>query len=656
MKKHIILLSVLALISMTGCGKKESALETSTKTDTSAIETKHVYSSTYSHDDEYHWKKCTTSGHSDTTTKEKHVYDNNLDEDCNVCGYTRTIKHTYGAEWQSDEKSHWKVCTEEGHTDIGEKADHTFGEWTVSVPATYTSDEILERTCTVCGKKEEKTNPDSKLPKQSRELSVSDISDITYDGLTHPITDDMITRTNDFGGLTIEYKLKEDTEYTTDSPVDSGVYDYRVTLKGTDEWEEKVVTGSFTILQFALELTDTTFESNGLDDDGNVILYTYDVTEISNLRDYEVHLIADKSYAAPGRYTLQGDELSFDNKNYRISYPEGSNTYQVTVYDTADLRVAINAAYNITGKGVVIDAMPIMQGTLKKGDNLYVSELGKTINVTALTDSKTRKEMEKATVGDSVDILITGATKDELSYGMLLTKGEKAESHQSVFVDITADTKFITSGSYYNVYFPDTQISQSVRVTLSNNVSTLLVGETNTNARIDFGDTTANWVGREFKIYTPGNKADILATVKVKSLHDHESTMATTGNCTECGLNNVKALTFDSTNTASSGNLNYFTGESYVFTINILPSSTEATNYKFALSVSTSDSTSNYAMKVSTTIGTTTTDVTSTLVNGVLTIPASTIDIKKGIKISTIVVRTKKGSSFTYADFSITKQ
>ncbi len=656
MKKKIILLSVLAMLTMTGCGKKESVTEStpaSNTTESSKTETKHVYSSTYTYDEENHWKKCTTAGHTDTTTKEKHVYDSNLDENCNVCGYTRTIKHTYSSEWQSDEKSHWHVCTEEGHSDVGDKADHTFGEWTVSVPATYTSDEVLERACTVCGKKEEKTNPDSKLPKKSRELSVADIADITYDGLAHPITDDMITRTNDIGGITIEYKKDYETEYKTDAPIDSGTYDYRVTLKGTDEWEEKVVTGIFYITQYALALTKASFDSLGVDDDGEVILYTYDVSTISNGRDSKVNLHVSSSYNTPGRHTIDADELTLDNANYTITYIEGRSTYEVVIYDTAiRFLAAIQSVTTVTGKGVLITTLPIMQGNIEKGRSLYVNELGKWISVNSIQLTSNKADVEKATIGDSIAILITGATEEELSYGMMLTSIGALDTHQCVFADLTGIDTAITSGSYYTAYFPDSQTYHSVRVTLSNDVSTLNPGETNTDARIDFGDTTTAWVGREFEIQSVKN---ICATAKVKSIHDHESTLAKTGKCTECGLNNVKAITFNKNNKATSGSLQYFKGEAYVFTISILPGS-EETKYKFALSVSTSESTSDYAMNVTQTIGTTVTDITSQLSNGVLTMPASTIATKKGILISTTIVRGKAGFDFTTATFNLTKQ
>lgn len=655
MKKHIILLSVLAMITMTGCGSKESAFDTTTTTDTATTadsattaDTNHTYSSSYSYDDEYHWKKCTATGHSDTTAKEKHVYDNNLDEDCNVCGYTRTIKHTYEAGWHRDETSHWKVCTEEGHTDIGEKGDHTFGEWTVSTPATYTTDEILERECTVCGRKEEKTNPNSKLPKQSRELSVSDIADITYDGLAHPITDDMITRTNDFGGIKIEYKAIEKEEYTTDAPIDCGVYDYRVTLNGTEEWEEKVVTGQFAINQYTLSLTKTTFESLGTDANGDVILHTYDVSTISNGRETEVHLLAPKSYNTAGKHTIETDEITLDNVNYYLELEV--STISLSIYDTADLRVTIRDVFTVSGSPV-IQTNNIIQGTIHVGDTIYVNELGKSITVTKLSQGRTA--IEKATVGEAVSMMITGATKDELYYGMLLTTGEALPVHQSAFANITVTEKYITSGNILNIHFPDYDITKSVRITLSNKITTLMQGETNTGACLNFASDIANWAGRNFEIKVPGNST-VRATGTITTLHDHSSDFSTTGTCSGCGISNVTTLTPDSSGKADSGYKSFFKGEAHVFKATITPAS-EVTKYKLALNVpSTSDSASNYSIKVMSKVGKMIQDITDILDDGVFTVGAAG-SISADINLTITVAKTKQDYSFTSVSFSITK-
>ena len=70
--------------------------------------------------------------------KAGHVYDDAADTTCNVCGYVRTVTppapvhtHTYGA-WSSDDTDHWHECTDASCTDkagsIKDKAAHVYDD------------------------------------------------------------------------------------------------------------------------------------------------------------------------------------------------------------------------------------------------------------------------------------------------------------------------------------------------------------------------------------------------------------------------------------------------------------------------------------------------------------------------------------------------
>ena len=68
-----------------------------------------------------------------------HTYDNACDEDCNVCGYTRTVAHSYAESWSSDKDGHWHACSICGAKD--QVVAHTAGpEATEETP----------QLCTVC--------------------------------------------------------------------------------------------------------------------------------------------------------------------------------------------------------------------------------------------------------------------------------------------------------------------------------------------------------------------------------------------------------------------------------------------------------------------------------------------------------------------------
>ena len=54
----------------------------------------HTYSQTWSHDASEHWHQCTLDGHTDVADKAAHTYDNDADTTCNVCGYERAVVPT----------------------------------------------------------------------------------------------------------------------------------------------------------------------------------------------------------------------------------------------------------------------------------------------------------------------------------------------------------------------------------------------------------------------------------------------------------------------------------------------------------------------------------------------------------------------------------
>ena len=92
-------------------------------------------------DDEQHWKECAGIACTDKLDLAKHVFENDEDADCNVCGYERVV-HKFSPEWSADDTNHWHVCS------CGEKCDiapHEYGNW-----RTY-NDKYHTSSC-VCGK------------------------------------------------------------------------------------------------------------------------------------------------------------------------------------------------------------------------------------------------------------------------------------------------------------------------------------------------------------------------------------------------------------------------------------------------------------------------------------------------------------------------
>lgn len=118
----------------------------------------HTYSTTWSHDASEHWHQCTLDGHTDVADKAAHTYDNDADTTCNVCGYVRAAHtHAASAEWSKDATNHWHECTVSGCNEQLDKAAHTWDEGTVTTKATFTSDGEKTYTCTVCEKTKTET-------------------------------------------------------------------------------------------------------------------------------------------------------------------------------------------------------------------------------------------------------------------------------------------------------------------------------------------------------------------------------------------------------------------------------------------------------------------------------------------------------------------
>ena len=104
----------------------------------------------WSKDGTNHWHECTDAAcpNQSESIKDKaaHVYTDDADTTCNVCGYVRTVtppahEHRYG-DWSKDGTNHWHECTDadcpERPESIKDKAAHVY-------------DDDADTTCNVCG-------------------------------------------------------------------------------------------------------------------------------------------------------------------------------------------------------------------------------------------------------------------------------------------------------------------------------------------------------------------------------------------------------------------------------------------------------------------------------------------------------------------------
>ena len=104
----------------------------------------------WSKDGTNHWHECTDAAcpNQSESIKDKaaHIYDDDADTTCNICGYVRTVtppahEHRYG-DWSKDGTNHWHECTDAAcpnqSESIKDKAAHVY-------------DDDADTTCNICG-------------------------------------------------------------------------------------------------------------------------------------------------------------------------------------------------------------------------------------------------------------------------------------------------------------------------------------------------------------------------------------------------------------------------------------------------------------------------------------------------------------------------
>ena len=121
-----------------------------------------------------HWKECSCGEKSEESPHnfgewELIYYDVNTKYDvcerrCLTCGYEqidryREHQHYYTDDWRSGSTTHWKECYYCKEVNQDTVANHTFGDWTETKPATTTEEGLRERTCSVCEYTQEETIP-----------------------------------------------------------------------------------------------------------------------------------------------------------------------------------------------------------------------------------------------------------------------------------------------------------------------------------------------------------------------------------------------------------------------------------------------------------------------------------------------------------------
>ena len=503
----------------------------------SACNKKHKYSSEWKFDEKTHWHECTTKKHTDTTEKTPHVFTwtektpagfhtDKVEKGVCECGYEteRTISgtatHTYGTEWKKDESGHWhdSTCdaTAPTHDAIkGNFAAHTFDEGVETKPADFGVVGEKKFTCTVC--EYSYTQEIDALGAKDNTISFANdlVDEKTYDGLAFIIDPAKVNRKGD-GEITITYKGENDTAFSETAPINAGEYTVKATVKGTAEWKGGEITTTIIINKREITLPAGVFEGKLGEnlESGKFGLTCINVAADTNNVVEWVTIGAPETYYAIGIHTISATVLTVDNDNFELN--KGVyDTVRFTVWNAPDSFYAgIQDVFTFSGSSDILITTIIANGTVKKGDQILVNEIGKIITVNKIKKGTgtTATEVETATAGEEVGLYIEGATKAELNRGYMLSKPDTIIGYSKVTVTIRVRTKDeggqntpIQSGIKPNVAFADTFGEVTGEVTFPEGTTLLSGGEILEGVTINFqGKKVPAFVGRRFTLRVSG--------------------------------------------------------------------------------------------------------------------------------------------------------
>ena len=504
----------------------------------SACNKNHKYSSEWKFDEKTHWHECTTKKHTDTTEKTPHVFTwtektpagfhtDKVEKGVCECGYEteRTISgtatHTYGTEWTKDESGHWHESTCDAtaptHDAIkGNFAAHTFDEGVETKPADYGVVGEKKFTCTVCGYSYTQEIPALGAKDNAISFANDLVDEKTYDGLAFIIDPAKVNRKGD-GEITITYKGENDTAFSETAPKNAGEYTVKATVKGTAEWKGGEITTTIIINKREITLPAGVFERKLGEnlESGKFGLTCINVAADTNNVVEWVTIGAPETYYAIGIHTISATVLTVDNDNFELNNGV-YDTVKFTVWNAPDSFYAgIKDVFTFPGNSDVMINTIIAHGTVKKGDQILVNEIGKIITVNKIEkDTGTSvTEVETATAGEEVGLRISeGITRAELNRGYMLSKPDTIIGYSKVTVTIRVRTKGeggqntpIQTGIKPNVVFADTFGEVTGEVTFPEGTTLLSGGEILEGVTINFqGKKVPAFVGRRFTLRVSG--------------------------------------------------------------------------------------------------------------------------------------------------------
>ena len=290
----------------------------------------------------------------------------------------------------------------------------------------------------------------------------------------------------------------------------------KATVKGTAEWKGGETTTTIIINKREIALPADVFERKLGEnlESGKFGLTCINVAADTNNDVEWVTIVAPETYYAIGIHTIGATVLTVDNDNFELNNGV-YDTVRFTVWNAPDSFYAgIQDLYTFPGSSDVLITTKIANGTVKKGDQILVNEIGKIITVKKIRKGTgaSAPEVETATAGEEVGLYIEGATKAELNGGYMLSKPDTIIGYSKVTVTIRAFTTGeggqntpIQTGIKPNVAFADTFGEVIGKATFPEGTDMLMPGAMLEGVTIDFqGIKVPAFVGRRFTLRAGG--------------------------------------------------------------------------------------------------------------------------------------------------------
>lgn len=513
-------------LTCTECGYK------SIRSITKLTHTHKFDNSVWEKDDLNHWHPATCSHSEVQGSPEAHVWDEGVvttpptettegvkTYTCAKCGHTKTSsigktdhEHTFdSAVWATDSDNHWHPATCAHHSERDSLAPHSWNGGVVTTPAGYGTTGEKTFTCSVCSRT--KVEPIAALDAKDNAVSIASgvTLDKIYDGKAVVLDPAKINRSGD-GAISVMYKLTEadDSAYSVVAPKNAGEYTVKAIVEATAEWKGGSATMDFTIGQRTVELTGSVFDRKFGEnlESGKFGLTCIDVAEVTNNVVPWVTICAPEEYYAVGIHTISVRNLFADSDNFAIGTGETTEV-KFTVWNAPDsFYSGIKDIFSFSDGRVAVTTT-IANGTVNKGDQLLVNEIGKIITVEKIEKGtgSSAIEVDTATAGEEVGLYIEGATKAELERGYMLSKPDTVIGYSKFTATVRLLSREeggrntpISSGYNPNAYFADAfDEIKNCNLTFPEGTAILMPGGTLEGVTVDLnGAKNPVFVGRRF--------------------------------------------------------------------------------------------------------------------------------------------------------------